>query len=84
MNYEVYLLKRAQKALSNIYPPDEGRLRDAIRGLGVDPRSPGCRTLTGPPGRRLRVGEHRVIYEIDNAAQEVTVLDVGHRRDVYR
>lgn len=60
------------------------RVRDAIRELANDRRSPGCLKLTGRDGWRLRVGEFRVIYEIDDEHRLVTVLNVGHRRDVYR
>ena len=44
----------------------------------------GCRKLSGREGWRIRVGSYRVVYEIDDELQVVTVLHVGHRRDVYR
>jgi mRNA interferase RelE/StbE len=56
----------------------------SIRDLGEDQRPPGCRKLAGREGFRVRVGDYRVIYEIDDAGQCVTVLHVGHRKDVYR
>ena len=59
------------------------RIRDTIRGLAEDPRPPGCAKLTAREAWRLRVGDYRVIYEIDDAARVVAVLHVGHRRDVY-
>ncbi len=40
--------------------------------------------LTGREGWRIRVGQYRVIYEIEDVIRVVTVLDVGHRRDIYR
>jgi mRNA interferase RelE/StbE len=40
--------------------------------------------LAGRDGWRIRIGQYRVIYEIENAIRVVTVLDVGHRRDIYR
>ena len=52
--------------------------------LGDDPKPHGSIKLSGRDGRRIRVGDYRVIYEIDGDAHEVTVLDVGHRRDIYR
>jgi mRNA interferase RelE/StbE len=60
------------------------RVRDAIRALGQDPRPPGSRQLAGRDGWRLRVGDYGVIYDIDDAQHVVTVLHIGHRRDVYR
>jgi mRNA interferase RelE/StbE len=84
MSYDVLILRRAQKELQRL--PDEAymRVRDAIRLLADDPRPPECRKLTGREGWRIRVGEYRVIYEIDDVRKSVTILHVGHRRDVYR
>jgi mRNA interferase RelE/StbE len=48
------------------------------------PDLPGCKNLTGRDGWRIRAGDYRVIYEIDDAGQTVTVLHVGHRRDIYK
>jgi len=44
----------------------------------------GCNRLTGRDGWRIRVGDYRVIYEIDDERQMITILHIGHRRDVYR
>ena len=84
MNYELEVLRRAQRALARLPQRDYERVRDAIRALADEPRPPGCRQLTGREGWRIRVGRYRVIYEIDDTVRIVTVLDVGHRRDVYR
>jgi mRNA interferase RelE/StbE len=82
--YKVTILRRAQKELGAF--PSEGytRVRDAIGGLAEDPRPSGCLKLTGRDGWRIRIGNYRVVYEIDDSAHLVTVLHVGHRRDVYR
>lgn len=84
MSYEVYLLRRAQKSLSKIRARDYERLQEAILDLGEEPKPRGGRKLSGREGWRIRVGDYRVIYEIDETEREVTVLDVGHRRDIYR
>ncbi|HTG61774.1 MAG TPA: type II toxin-antitoxin system RelE/ParE family toxin [Terriglobia bacterium] len=60
------------------------RVRDAIYALAENPRPPGCLKLSGREGWRIRVSSYRVIYEIGDAQQTVTVLHIGHRRDVYR
>ncbi len=84
MTYKVAILRRAQKELGAL--PDEVycRLRDAICGLADNPRPPGCLKLTGRDGWRIRIGQYRLVYEIDDDGQLVTVLHVGHRRDIYR
>jgi len=84
MNYSLFILPRAQKELAQLNAGAFARVRDAIRELANDPRPPRCLKLAGRDGWRLRVGEFRVIYEIDDAHRLVTVLNVGHRRDVYR
>ncbi|NLG70168.1 MAG: type II toxin-antitoxin system RelE/ParE family toxin [Firmicutes bacterium] len=84
MRYSVFILRRAQKEMAalplEVYP----RVRDAIRDLADDPRPPGVRKLAGRDGWRLRVGDYRVIYDVDDESRRITVLHIGHRRDVYR
>ena len=82
--YEIQILRRAQRSLARLPEREYERVRDAIRILADEPRPPGCRKLTGRDGWRIRIGQYRVIYEIDDAARIVTVLDIGHRREVYR
>ena len=84
MAYAVFILRRAQRELSKLPNVDYERVRDAIRDLEDNPRPPGCQRLTGREGWRIRVGMYRVIYDVDDALAAVTVLNVGHRRDVYR
>ena len=83
MSYTVLILRRAQKELARLPSGVYERVRDAIRALGQNPRPAGCLKLTGREGWRIRVGNYRVIYEVDDEQQSVTVLHVGHRRDVY-
>jgi mRNA interferase RelE/StbE len=62
----------------------ETRIGARIDALTTNPRSPGVRSITGHPGYyRLRVGDYGVIYSVDDAEREVTIVIVGHRRDVY-
>ena len=84
MSYGIFLLRGAKEALPALSGIDSERLQDALNELGEELRPSGCRKLSGREGWRIRVGEYRVIYEIDDAAREVTVMDVGHRRDIYR
>jgi mRNA interferase RelE/StbE len=55
-----------------------------LERLAEDPRAPGTERLTGVDAYRLRVGDYRLIYEIDDAARVVYVTRVRHRRDAYR
>lgn len=84
MSYAVNILRRAQRELATLPTDSYTRVRDAIYALGDVPRPPSCLKLSGREGWRIRVGSHRVIYEIDDTQRIVTVLHIGHRRDVYR
>lgn len=84
MRYQVSILRRAQKMLADLPGKDYQRVRDSIRNLAKEPRPSGCSKLSGRSGWRIRIGNYRVIYEIDDQERVVTVLDVGHRRDIYR
>ena len=83
MSYEVLILRRAQKELAELSRADYERVRDAVAALAENPRPAGCKKLVGREGWRIRAGDYRAIYEIDDAQQKVTVLHIGHRRDVY-
>ncbi|HEX8070768.1 MAG TPA: type II toxin-antitoxin system RelE/ParE family toxin [Pyrinomonadaceae bacterium] len=83
MSYEVFILRRAQKELANLPKTDYERMRDAIAALSENPRPAGCKKLIGREGWRIRSGDYRAIYEIDDAQQKITVLHIGNRRDVY-
>jgi mRNA interferase RelE/StbE len=84
MTYSLSILRRAQKELAQVPAGDYERLVEAIRSLGDNPRPSGCRKLSGREGWRIRSGNFRVIYEIDDGQRLVTILHVGNRRDVYR
>jgi mRNA interferase RelE/StbE len=84
MPYELRATGRALRELRKLPPSIEERIREAIDGLADDPRPPGCTKLRGSAGWRVRVGDYRVIYQVDDEARTVTVLRAGHRRDVYR
>ena len=84
MTYTVLILRRAQRELQRLPQEDYDRVREAMRGLAHNPRPTGCLPLTGRAGWRIRVGDYRVICDIDDVQRTVTIVHVGHRRDVYR
>lgn len=84
MSYGLLILRRAEKALADVPSPLYERIRESIRSLASEPRPRGSRKLVSRPGWRIRVGRYRIIHEIDHDTKSVTILDVGHRRDVYR
>jgi len=84
MNYNLLIIPSAQKELGDLPAVFYEKVKAAIFRLASEPRPRGSRKLSGRPGWRIRVGDYRIVYEIDNSAHSVTVLNVGHRRDVYR
>lgn len=83
--HEVLLERGAEKDLNRLAPEVFQRIVEAIRGLKNLPRPPGSKKLSGSPGSwRIRVGEYRVIYDVDDRSKCVRVIRVRHRREVYR
>jgi mRNA interferase RelE/StbE len=82
--FSVTVLRRAQRELGDVSSPDFERVCDAVRALASDPRPAGCTKLAGREGWRIRVGDYRVLYDVDDATGVVCVVHIGHRRDVYR
>jgi len=74
----------ARKELENLSDSLIARLVAKIDGLAAAPRPSGCRKLRGYKDLwRIRVGDYRVVYLIDDARKTVSVTRVAHRRDVY-
>jgi mRNA interferase RelE/StbE len=86
MPYTVSIKPKAEKYLGALRDARlYRRLRDAIGGLADDPRPVGCRKMKGEESLyRIRVGEHRILYEIQDGVLVVLVVQVGHRREIYR
>ena len=83
-NYELRIKPSAVKELEALQTKDRRRIVSKIQNLAVEPRSHGCEKLTGQDRFRLRQGDIRILFEIDDNLQTVTVVKIGHRRDVYR
>lgn len=84
MDYQVLILPTALKDLAKIPKREQQRIRSTLAGFARTPRPPGCVKLTGSDYWRVREGDWRIIYEIDDAAHTVTILRIRHRREAYR
>ncbi|GAA1420518.1 type II toxin-antitoxin system RelE/ParE family toxin [Agrococcus citreus] len=83
--YDVQLSKGAARALRKLDRPVQARILAALALLRDDPRPATVKALSGHPGYlRVRVGDYRVIYTIEDDHLVVLVLTIGHRRTVYR
>jgi mRNA interferase RelE/StbE len=75
----------ARKQLAALPNDVQDQIRREIGLLGANPRPQGSRKLKGPSGEyRIRVGDYRVIYVIDDNGRVVGITRVAHRRDAYR
>ena len=83
MKYTVIFKPSADREFQNLVPQIQGRLADELASLEQNPRPPGCKKLRARPGFRVRVGDYRIIYAIDDHAHIVRVLAIGHRREIY-
>ena len=84
MTYTVSILRSAQKSLAAISGDTQDRIITAIHRLASDPRPPGAKKLIGRDGWRIRVGDYRIIYDIGDKELTILIVDIGHRREVYR
>ena len=83
--YTVQLRPPARRSLRQLDAEARKAVGAVIDALASDPRPPGVRALRGHrPYLRVRTGDYRVIYAVDDDARVVRVAAVGHRRDVYR
>jgi mRNA interferase RelE/StbE len=83
-SYKLFIKPSAAKELEAIPTRDRRKVITKIKALAGEPRPHGCEKLSGQEHYRMRQGDYRVVYGIDDAAQTVLVVKVGHRRDVYR
>lgn len=83
-SYRLVFRKSVSKDLRPIPKRDVARILERIEALAEDPRPPGCEKLSGRQRYRVRQGVYRILYEILDRERVVTVVRIGHRRDVYR
>jgi len=83
--FELLFAPKAIRSLRKLDHKAAGRVRKAIEALRDDPRPAGTQMLTGMHGvLRIRTGDYRILYTVDDHRRVVLVVDVGHRRDIYQ
>jgi len=84
--YNLRIKRSAAKELEGVAQKgDRQRLVARIQALSTEPRPPGCEKLSGYADRyRVRQGDYRVVYAVDDGEQIVLIVKIGHRREVYR
>lgn len=82
--YNIFFKATAQKELDDIPRRDLQRIMERIAGLAAEPRPYGCEKLSAQERFRIRQGNYRIVYSIQDLELTVWVVKVGHRREVYR
>jgi mRNA interferase RelE/StbE len=82
--YEIFFKESVWKDLKKIPKRELKKILSRVEKLGTDPRPMGCEKLTGEELYRIRQGNYRVVYSIQDNELTVWVIKVGHRKDVYR
>ena len=82
--YTVVVTRTVYKLLDKLPDKVATTLENKMLELENDPRPVGCKKLKGRNGYRIRSGNYRIIYEVDDKIITVTIIDVGDRKDIYR
>ncbi|RKG78842.1 type II toxin-antitoxin system RelE/ParE family toxin [Corallococcus sp. CA049B] len=82
--YAVEFLQTAVKQLAAVDPVHQRRIAKRIDALATEPRPVGAEKLKGSDYLRIRIGDYRVIYQIEDGRLVVLIVELGHRREIYR
>ena len=82
--YKIEIKESAVKELDSIPRKDLKKIVQKIRFLSDNPRPNGCVKLSGRERYRIRQGDYRILYSIENEILVVYVIKIGHRKEVYR
>ena len=86
MSYRIKVSAKAEKDMMRLSAQERKKLANKIDLLATNPRPPGCLKMKGRTEElwRIRSGDYRILYAIDDVIRIVDVRQVGHRREVYR
>lgn len=85
VSYKIEISTSAEKSLNKIPKKDLIKIIETIQILAISPFPEGCRKLKGEEAiYRVRKGNYRIIYQVENEKLIILVLKVGHRKDIYK
>jgi mRNA interferase RelE/StbE len=82
--YSIRLSNQAEKELDRIPDKDYLRISSKIKSLGKNPRPVGHIKLSQINGYRIRIGNYRILYEIDDSKKTISIYKIAHRKEAYR
>ena len=85
MSYRIEIKRSAAKALKKIPKANRKRIVDKIDSLAESPPNPDTTKMKGNnPFHKVSVGDYRIVYEIQEDVLVILVVNIGHRKDIYR
>ncbi len=84
MSFEIEFASSAARRFFKLTAETQRRLQPKIDALADEPRPPRCEKLSGANAYRVRVGDYRIVYEIDDADERITIALIDDRKDIYR
>ena len=84
MTYQILIKPSARRELERLDNTTLQRVDKAIISLSENPHPRGSKKLAGIPLCRVRVGTYRILFEVNDAKEQITIVSIGHRRDIYR
>jgi len=82
--YKIFILPQAQKDLDNLQTKIFNQMKSKISLLSNNPRPSGCLKLTAEEGYRLKTGDYRILYRIDDKEKIIYIYRIKHRKEVYK
>ena len=83
-SYSLVIKKSAERELRKVPKEDMRRITDRVRELAQNPRPVGNEKLSGQDRSRVRQGDYRIVYAVNDERRVIEVVKIGHRREVYR
>jgi mRNA interferase RelE/StbE len=83
-SYRLFFTRSAKRELESLPRHTIALIKRRLDALLLQPRPPGCQKLTGQEGYRVRQGDYRILYEVDDSQRTITIVKIRHRREVYR
>jgi len=84
MPYSISFRPAALRELRALPLSDQERIQTKINALAERPFPPGCKKIKGSDWFRIRVGDYRIIYNVQSQELVILIIRIGHRREVYR
>ncbi len=84
MNYKIIVKPKAQKDLDKLQFKEVQKIGARIKQLSINPRPIGVQKLSDKEGYRIRIGNYRVLFVIDDVAKNILIYRIKHRKDSYK